>query len=497
MAGLLSVARRFADHLVEEFLGTGGGLDGHPIVETALVELYRETGHGPYLRLASQFIEQRGHGLIGDSGFGHRYLQDCHPVRESVTEEGHVVRALYLEAGIADVAAETGDAELLARSAARWDDMVGTKTYLTGGNGSRHSGESFGDRYELPPDRAYNETCAAIASFQWSWRLLLATGESKYADHMERILFNTFAAATSTDGQTVLLRQPAAAARGSLRRGRSRAPPRVVFLRVLPTQHHAPRRVASVLHRDGGRRRAARAPVPGGDDRRPARRRRPRSGGGKRLSLVGRGHHARAQRPAGPLRARRPRSRLVHGRPAASQRPTSRGRSRRPRLPGPAAELAARRCPGVGPGCQTAPDVPQQANRRHRRDGRHRARPPRLLLRAGRPACRAQRRGSRHRGRPCSSARTRYPASGAPFSSRPARSHSCRACPDGLPFTSIPNENAVADHVTATAVPYLHWDNRDGRAMRVWMPGSINLRGTHMQWRNGRTKVLVVGGSAP
>ena len=171
------MARRFADHLVKEFLGTDDGLDGHPVVETALVELYRETGDDPYLRLASQFVEQRGHGLIGDSGFGSRYLQDHLPVREANQLSGHAVRALYLEAGVVDLATETGDTELLAGSAVRWEDMVSAKTCLTGSVGSRHSGESFGDRFELPPDRAYNETCASIASFQWSWRLLLATGE--------------------------------------------------------------------------------------------------------------------------------------------------------------------------------------------------------------------------------------------------------------------------------------------------------------------------------
>ena len=197
---LLGVAQRFADHLVDAFLGQQRGIDGHPIVETALVELYRETGHRPYLELASQFIEQRGHRLIGDSGFGHRYLQDDEPVREMTTEVGHVVRALYLDAGVADVAAETSDAALLESGLTRWADMVATKTYLTGGNGSRHEGESFGDRFELPPDRAYNETCAAIASFQWSWRLLLATGDATYADHMERILYNGFASAIATSG---------------------------------------------------------------------------------------------------------------------------------------------------------------------------------------------------------------------------------------------------------------------------------------------------------
>jgi uncharacterized protein len=198
---LLGVARRFADHLVEHFGGRELGIDGHPVVETALVELYRETGHRPYLSLASQFVEQRGHGLIGDSGFGRRYLQDHLPVRESGEITGHAVRALYLEAGVVDVAVETGDADLLASSVARWEDMVTAKASLTGGVGSRHDGESFGDAFELPPDRAYNETCAAIASIQWSWRLLLATGEPRYADLIERLLYNGFGGAISADGQ--------------------------------------------------------------------------------------------------------------------------------------------------------------------------------------------------------------------------------------------------------------------------------------------------------
>ncbi len=200
-ARLLDVAKRLADHLVREFLGQSRGLDGHPVIETALVELYRETGCDDYLALASQFVDQRGAGLAGDSGLGRRYLQDHVPVRQSVTEVGHVVRALYLEAGVVDVAAETGDTALLKSSADRWADMVAAKTYLTGGNGSRHSDEGFGDRFELPPDRAYNETCAAIASFHWSWRLLLATGDARYADHMERVLYNGFGSGVSADGQ--------------------------------------------------------------------------------------------------------------------------------------------------------------------------------------------------------------------------------------------------------------------------------------------------------
>ncbi|HXT88479.1 MAG TPA: beta-L-arabinofuranosidase domain-containing protein [Trebonia sp.] len=196
----MDIATKLADHLVKEFAGQSKGLDGHPIVETALVELYRATGTAAYRDLAAQFVEQRGHGLVGEAGYGIRYLQDHQPVREMTTMTGHAVRAVYLDAGVTDVATETGDEELLATSERRWADMVATKTALTGGNGSRHNDEAFGDHFELPPDRAYNETCAAIASFQWSWRLLLATGDAKYADHMERILYNGFASAINTAG---------------------------------------------------------------------------------------------------------------------------------------------------------------------------------------------------------------------------------------------------------------------------------------------------------
>jgi DUF1680 family protein len=245
-APLLGVARSFADHLTDVFGGREVGIDGHPIIETALVELYRQTGHTPYLSLASQFVEQRGRGLIGDSGFGRRYLQDHLPVRESTAIAGHAVRALYLEAGVVDVAVETGDADLLAASVARWDDMVTAKTSLTGGVGSRHDGESFGDRYELPPDRAYNETCAAIASIQWSWRLLLATGEPRYADLIDRLLYNGVGPAISADGRRFFYVNPLQRRAGHYERddpGRRRewfscacCPPNI--MRLLASVHH-------------------------------------------------------------------------------------------------------------------------------------------------------------------------------------------------------------------------------------------------------------------
>lgn len=195
------VAQRFADHLVKVFLHDGNpGIDGHPEIETALVELYRLTGEQSYLTLAEKLVDERGKGLAARTGRSRHYMQDHLPVREADTHVGHAVRALYLEAGIIDLYLENGDETLLESSVRRWDDMVAAKTYLTGGVGSRHAQEAFGDRYELPPDRAYTETCAAIASIHWNWRLLLATGDGRYADLIERTLYNGFAASTSTDG---------------------------------------------------------------------------------------------------------------------------------------------------------------------------------------------------------------------------------------------------------------------------------------------------------
>jgi hypothetical protein len=200
---LLDVAIRFADYLAAAF-GPGRleGVCGHPEIETALVELFRETGNNDYLQLASYFVDARGHRLLHNTHRDSSYFQDRVPVRDATTVEGHSVRALYLAAGVADVYAESGDETLLAALTRQWHHMVGTKTYLTGGVGSRWDGEAFGDPYELPSDVAYCETCAAIASVQWSWRMLLATGAAKYADLIERTLYNAFLPGLSLDGES-------------------------------------------------------------------------------------------------------------------------------------------------------------------------------------------------------------------------------------------------------------------------------------------------------
>lgn len=206
---LLDVARRLADHLVREFGGRRRvDTDGHPEIETALVELYRHTGERDYLDLAQQLLDVRGHGVLGPGAFGSAYFQDDVPVRDQPTVVGHSVRALYLMAGAVDLYLETGEEALLRAAERQWASMVAEKTYLTGAVGSRFEGEAFGDPFELPPDLIYGETCAGIASVMASWRLLLATGQGKYADLIERTLHNLFAASTSTAGDAFFYVNP-------------------------------------------------------------------------------------------------------------------------------------------------------------------------------------------------------------------------------------------------------------------------------------------------
>lgn len=198
---LLTVAMKFADLAVTRFGPDGDeAVCGHPEVEMALVELYRHTGRADYLNLAKLFIDRRGHGTVAHGGMPAEYFQDAVPLRELDSVTGHAVRMMYLAAGATDVAIETGDQGLLEALERLWDDMVRHKLYVTGGVGSRHSDEAIGDRFELPSDRSYSETCAAIATMQWAWRMFLATGGAHYLDVWEQILYNAYAVGISADG---------------------------------------------------------------------------------------------------------------------------------------------------------------------------------------------------------------------------------------------------------------------------------------------------------
>lgn len=201
---LLAVARRLADHIDGVFgPGKREGAPGHPEIELALVELYRETGERRYLELALFFVNQRGRGVMGGDRrhYGPEYHQDRVPVRQAEVVEGHAVRQLYLTAGVTDLYLETGEAALLEAMQRLWRDMTGRKMHVIGGFGARFTGEAFGQAYELPADRCYCETCAAIAAMMWNWRMLLATSEARYADLLERSMYNGFLSGVSLDGR--------------------------------------------------------------------------------------------------------------------------------------------------------------------------------------------------------------------------------------------------------------------------------------------------------
>jgi hypothetical protein len=237
---LLGVATRFADLIDSVFRnGAEKGTDGHPEIEVALVELFRLTGERRYLELSDTLTTRRGHGLFADGRFDLDYYQDAEPVRDAQSIVGHAVRALYLTAGVTDLYAETGDNALLGSMLRQWDDLISSKSYLTGGVGSRHHGEAIGDPYELPPDRAYCETCASIASIMWNWRMLLVTGESRFADLLERTLYNGFLAGHSLDGESFFYMNPLQSRTGE-RRHRwnpvACCPPNI--MRLLASLHH-------------------------------------------------------------------------------------------------------------------------------------------------------------------------------------------------------------------------------------------------------------------
>ncbi|MEW6250855.1 MAG: beta-L-arabinofuranosidase domain-containing protein [Planctomycetota bacterium] len=223
---LLEVAIKNAD-LVASVFGPGRKPHpcGHPEIEIGLVRLYRATGERKYLELAKFFIDTRGRA-DGRALYG-EYAQDHKPLVEQTEVVGHAVRAAYLYAGMADVAALTGgrdgagslggQREDAAPTGARayvaaldrlWQDLVGTKLYLTGGIGAHGSNEGFGAGYELPNASAYNETCAAIANALWQQRLWLTHGDAKYVDVLERVIYNGFLSGWSLGGDRFFYPNP-------------------------------------------------------------------------------------------------------------------------------------------------------------------------------------------------------------------------------------------------------------------------------------------------
>ena len=194
----LNIAKRYADCVIKE-VGSNAGqhrvVPGHQIAEMALARLYTLTGEKKYLDQAKYFLDARGTTSIHDI-----YSQSDKPILKQTEAWGHAVRAGYMYAGIADVAALTQDADYIKTIDRIWNNIVSKKYYLTGGVGARHSGEAFGANYELPNMTAYNETCAAIAQVYLNERMFLLHGESKYIDCLERTLYNGVISGMSMDG---------------------------------------------------------------------------------------------------------------------------------------------------------------------------------------------------------------------------------------------------------------------------------------------------------
>ncbi len=213
---LLQVMQRNAAHIYRHFVTEGHeGYPGHPEVELALLKLYRATGDRKCLELAKHFIDVRGVNrdfykqevekrdwkVWGNDASDYDYQQSGKPVREQSDATGHSVRAVYLYTGMADLASETEDQELLAACRRLFASIVDKRMYVTGGIGSTALGEAFTVDYNLPNDTAYAETCASIGLMFFASRMLELEADSQYGDVMERAFYNTVLAGMQLDGK--------------------------------------------------------------------------------------------------------------------------------------------------------------------------------------------------------------------------------------------------------------------------------------------------------
>ncbi len=215
---LLAAGIRFADYVVDNFgPAKRPFVTGHPELEMALVELYRTTGQTKYLDFTRYLLSgvERDRLKLKDADM--RYMFSGKPFTSHTEFEGHAVRALYAASGATDYFTETGDPPYKKTLDLLWTDLTLRKMYITGGVGARAAGESFGDPYELPSQSAYAETCAAVANVMWNFRLLMMTGDARYADVLERTLYNGANVGMSLGGNLYCYRNPLASAGDKLR----------------------------------------------------------------------------------------------------------------------------------------------------------------------------------------------------------------------------------------------------------------------------------------
>lgn len=203
---LLLTARRFADHLVATFLGENRPwVPGHEEIELALIKLYRLTEENSYIQLAQYLLDQRGHGhgrgaIWEKPEFGPLYCQDDLPVEKLRKVSGHAVRAMFLYTAMADIMSQTGSSRYAEALDCLWESVVHRNMYVTGGIGSSARNEGFTQNYDLPNEEAYCETCASFGMVLWNNRMNLLKGEARYADVMERAMYNGLLAGVSLKG---------------------------------------------------------------------------------------------------------------------------------------------------------------------------------------------------------------------------------------------------------------------------------------------------------
>ena len=206
---LLDGGIRMADYFVDNF-----GPDkrpmftGHPELELAMIELYRTTGERKYLDFAGYLLSGVDRERLKLTDEEISYTFSGKPFTSRTIIEGHAVRAMYAASGATDYYLETGDAAYRATLERLWTDLTRSKMYVTGGVGSRAAGETFGEPYELPNSQAYGESCAAIGNMIWNWRMLMATGEGRFGDVIERALYNGINSGMSLDGTLYCYRNP-------------------------------------------------------------------------------------------------------------------------------------------------------------------------------------------------------------------------------------------------------------------------------------------------
>lgn len=224
---LLDVVCKFADHISDTFGTKPGqirGYDGHQEIELALMKLYEVTGNNKYVELCRFFLQERGsqpHFYDSESEkrdgavhFGKwiveekEYSQSHEPITKQETAVGHAVRFAYMCTAMAHLAGVTGDREMLEASRRLWNNMASKRTYITGAIGSQSHGEAFSFDYDLPNDTAYAETCASCGLVFYAHRMLQLEPDSRYADMMERALYNTVIGGMSADGKSFFYVNP-------------------------------------------------------------------------------------------------------------------------------------------------------------------------------------------------------------------------------------------------------------------------------------------------